>query len=60
MTPKQLQDWMEGKGWTKSKAARELGLGRARLDRYLNGNQPIPIYIGLAVFALNHGSGERL
>ena len=63
MTPKQLQDWMDSKGWTKSKAARELGLGRARLDRYLKprkGKDAIPRYIELAIMALNHGAGERL
>ena len=64
MTPKQLQDWMDSKGWNKSKVARELGIGRARLDRFLDPdpeeNQPIPKYIELAIFALNHGAGERL
>lgn len=63
MTPKQLQDWMDSKNWTKSKAARELGLGRARLDRYLNPRpkkDAIPKYIELAIIALNHGAGEML
>ena len=59
MTPKQLQDWMDSKGWNKSTVSRELGLGRARLDRYLNGSQPIPKYIELAIIALNHGAGIK-
>ena len=58
MTPKQLQDWMDSKGWNKSKTARELGLGRARLDRYLKprkGKDAIPRYIELAIFAISRG-----
>ena len=58
MTPKQLQDWMDSKGWNKSKTARELGLGRARLDRYLKprkGKDAIPKYIELAIFAISRG-----
>lgn len=59
MTPSQLQDWMNSKGWNKSTTSRELGVGRARLDRYLVGEQPIPRYIELACIALNYGNSHE-
>lgn len=52
MTTIQLEAWMASLGLNKVNAAKELGIGRARLDRFLAGTSPIPRHIELACEAL--------
>lgn len=44
---------MESLGLNKLNAAKELDIGRARLDRFLAGTSPIPRHIELACEALS-------
>jgi len=53
MTPQQLEAWMKALDLNKFKAAKELGIGRARLDRFLSGDVPIPLTVELACEALS-------
>jgi transcriptional regulator with XRE-family HTH domain len=52
MTPETLSAWMQRLHFTKKEAALALGISRPTLDRYLNGDKPIPKYIELACIAL--------
>jgi hypothetical protein len=53
MTPTQLETWMASLDLNKLNAAKELDIGRARLDRFLAGTSPIPRHIELACEALS-------
>jgi predicted XRE-type DNA-binding protein len=48
MTPADLTAWMARLGLNKSNAAKALGIGRPRLDRYLAGKVEIPHVVRLA------------
>ena len=48
MTPKELKDWMLKHNFSKAKAARNVGVARTTLDRYLAGAVPIPKLFELA------------
>jgi transcriptional regulator with XRE-family HTH domain len=52
MTTETLSAWMQRLHFTKKEAALALGISRPTLDRYLNGDKPIPKYIELACIAL--------
>jgi hypothetical protein len=43
---------MDGLLWDKQTAAARLGIARTTLNRYLDGEQPIPRVVELACYAL--------
>lgn len=55
MSPASLQAWMDRLHFKKSKAADELGIARTTLDRYLEGDAPIPKVVALACAAIAQG-----
>ncbi len=55
MTPAELRSWMDRLMWDKKTAADRLGIARSTLDRYLNGDKPIPRVVELACLALAEG-----
>jgi hypothetical protein len=55
MTPAALTSWMARLRFNKTQAARELGIARSTLDRYLDGSVKIPRPIALACAAIDHG-----
>jgi transcriptional regulator with XRE-family HTH domain len=59
MTPVELHAWMDGLLWDKKTAAARLGIARSTLDRYLNGQKPIPRLVALACAALAYGLPEH-
>lgn len=52
MTPAELQKAIDRAGHSQSSAARELGISRRMLMRYLSGEYPVPRLVELAVKAL--------
>ena len=58
MTPTELRNWMDGLLWDKQTAAARLGIARTTLNRYLDGEQPIPRVVELACSALANMPGK--
>lgn len=52
MTPANLTAWMTRLGLNKAQAASSLGIARTTLNRYLDGDSPIPRLVELACEAL--------
>ncbi len=52
MTPAELEAFRLRMGWNRKTLGAELGISQDRLRRFLSGEQPIPVYIGLACAAL--------
>jgi transcriptional regulator with XRE-family HTH domain len=59
VTPASLLSWMQRLHFTKKEAALSLGISRPTLDRYLNGDKPIPKTVALACSALAMGIPEH-
>lgn len=55
MTPADLAAWQAALGYNKQEAAFVLGIGRATLNRYLDGKAPIPKLVVLACAAVAQG-----
>lgn len=55
MTSASLQAWMDRLRFNKVQASSELGISRTTLDRYLSGQNEIPLSIALACAAIAHG-----
>jgi hypothetical protein len=49
---------MDGLLWDKQTAAARLGIARTTLNRYLDGEQPIPKLVELACYALERLPGK--
>ena len=55
MTHEQFAQWRKYMGWTKTLAAKQLGLSRRTIEYYENGTHSVPRHIHLACLALKHG-----
>ena len=55
MTPASFAAWRERLGFSKSDAARRLGLSRNSIIAYETGASPIPLHVALACAAIAHG-----
>ena len=53
MKSDELRNWMDKLLWDKQTAAARLGIARTTLNRYLDGEQPIPRVVELACYALS-------
>lgn len=59
MTPEQFTRWRERLGWTRTKAAEELGCAPNSITAWEQGRSKIPRYIALACRALAEGLKVR-
>ena len=57
MTGQELEQWRERMGWSKTVAAKRLGLSRQGYYNYVQGKTEIPTAIDLACAALIRGIG---
>lgn len=53
MTADRLTAWLAHVKLSKARAAAELGIARSTLDRYLDGESPIPRTVALAMAAID-------
>jgi transcriptional regulator with XRE-family HTH domain len=59
MTPDMLTEWRKAHGFSKSEAARRLGCSRKVILDWEMGRTRIPLYIDLAMQAIDAGFKDR-
>ena len=44
MTPEELKQWLDARGWTQVKLAKEIGLTPRQISRWMTGRSVIPTW----------------